>query len=74
MTRKKQQTRTVVAPGRRLAYTAVIAPDGTYRLGVAEEGVPGYFPCKDHSDAGGTFPSWDAASEVAQAFNEWAST
>jgi len=52
------------------AYVAVIADDGTYRLGIAVEGESGYYKIRPESDAGMPFDSMDAANKVADAYNE----
>lgn len=54
---------------KRTAYTAVVGEDG-FRLGIAVEGEQGYYACKDGTDAGGTFPSYEAAQAAAEAYNK----
>lgn len=55
---------------RRLAYVPVLDERGRHRLGIAEEGEPGYYNVKDDSDVGGTFASREAAQAVADSCNE----
>lgn len=52
----------------RKVYTPVL--ENGWRLGIAVEGSPGYFPVREDSDAGGTFPNRKAAQGVADAYNE----
>ena len=65
----KRKTRVVHVEHRNLAYFPVVAKDG-WRMGIAEEGKPGYFKVKDESDLGGTYPSREEAQATADAMNE----
>jgi hypothetical protein len=54
----------------RIAYTPILGDDGEYRLGIAEEGKPGYYKVKDDSDLGGTYRDRKDAQATADVMNE----
>lgn len=54
----------------RMAYTAVTDNEGASRLAICVQGESGYHPCRPDSDAGGAFPSFEAAMEYAARFNK----
>ena len=51
-----------------LAWAAIIEDNGVYSLGVAERGIKGYSPLNEWNRV--TFPTYDKASEEAEARNE----
>lgn len=55
---------------KRIAYVAIIDERGEHRIGIAEEGEPGYYRLKDDSDLGGTYRSREEAQATVDAANE----
>jgi hypothetical protein len=49
----------------RIAYTAVIRPEGGYGIGRADAGTKGYTPCPDL----GSYATWDEARTMAATLN-----
>jgi len=54
----------------RRAYVAIIDPNGRHKLGIAEDGEPGYFPISDDSDLGGSYQNREHALETAEECNK----
>ena len=54
----------------RRAYVAVIDAKGRHKLGIAEEGEPGYYPLPDDSDLGGSYQSREHALSTAEEANK----
>jgi hypothetical protein len=54
----------------RRAYVAVIDPSGKHKLGIAEEGEPGFYPFPDDHDLGGSYKDRAHALATAEECNK----